>query len=344
MTAGHLRLVSRRGDRRAVASVAGGVIVHAVGDCEDVPRLAGVAWALDSIGGFEQLTVDASADSGAARALADLDVPAAVRRLDVAGASAAQRLGALEEAMFGAVATTAVTAVMVYADDDAALAAALAAARQTLPMVYVAGSARRRGRRARLIAHLADLVLVAEEDDVTELVRRGVDAERLRAVGDPLADAVRRAAARRAWLRPGMERRRYVFAAIDRSDRPELAAELALLAARWRSVVALSPAVEAAWRGSPPFAALKASPARLLAWRGCVDRVALAGAAGTVVTDCDRLREAAALVGIPVHDPADVLSVRPLPRRDVVPMRAGRAGRRVAEAMVTNFARLRLDG
>jgi hypothetical protein len=344
VTGGHLRLVTRRGGRRPVVSVAGGVIVHAVGNCHEVPRMAGVAWALAGTGAFEQLAVDASAGSGAARALADLDVPAAVRRLDVAGASAAQRLGALEEAMCGAVAATTVTAVMVYDDGDAGLAAALAAARQKLPLVYVAGSARRRGRRARLLAHMADLVLVAEEDDVAELVGRGVAPERLRAVGDPLADAVRRAAARRAWLRRGVERRRYVFAAIDRSDRPELAAELALLAERWRSVVALSPAVDGAWRGTAPFAALKASPARIVAWGSCVDRLALAGAAGAVVTDCDRLREAAALVGVPAHGAAEVRSVRPLPRRDVVPMRTGRAGPRVAETVVTNFARLRLEG
>jgi UDP-N-acetylglucosamine 2-epimerase len=332
-----------------VLSAAGGVIVHAAGDCEDVPRLAGAAWALADTGAFDQLVVDACTSSAVARALSDLAVPAAVRRLQVAGASDAQRLGALEEAMRDALVSTVATAVMVHDDGDASLAAALAAARQPSPLVYVAGATRRRGRRARVIACLADLVLVAEEDDVAEFLSWGVAPERLRVVGDPLADAMRRVAARRAWQRCGVRPRRYVFAAIGRSDRPEVPAALIAMAERCPTVVSPSPVVAAAWCATGSLAALKASRARLAPWHGCVERLALAGAAGAVVTDSERLLEAAALAGVPGIDAGSaeleaIAGLRPRAPRDVLPLQAGRAGRRIAETMVANFARIRLGG
>jgi UDP-N-acetylglucosamine 2-epimerase len=332
LTDKRLRLLSSPTDRRGATAVpaARASIVHVLGDADDAPRLAGVAWALGDSGAFEQVVIDATTGSAGAGALADLDVRATVHALDVAGGSGARRVGVLLDALQPALERTPADAVMVHADEHAALAAAIAAARCGLPLVRVGG--RPRANRGRVIGRLADLVLVRERADVEPLAAVGVGQEKVRVVGDPLADALQRVDGRRPSG--------YILALLDRQVGAwELSYRLAELAARTPTIVASSPAVAAAWRGP-------GAPAQRIPWPGWAERLSLVGGAGALVTDSEPLLEAAALLDLACHDavrddPAAIRALRPQPRRTV----AMRAGAQVAEAMLANFARMRLgDG
>jgi UDP-N-acetylglucosamine 2-epimerase len=351
MGGGRLRLVAAGGGPPAPVPGDCAVIAHVLGRPEDVPRLAGVARALAAVGAFDQLVVDATRGPAAARAMARLDVQAAIRRPAVAGDSDAQRLGGLLEALDGAFGEAPVTAVTLHGDDEAALAGAVAAARRRLPLVHVGG--RTAGGRAGLIARLADLVLVAGEQEVGLLVRRGVPPERIQVVGDPLADWLRRArtapAARGARRRAGVAPGCYALALLDGpAAPPRLAGALAALAARTPTIVALSTTVAAAWREAGALARLAASPARLVP-AGLAERLSLMSAAGVLITDSAAVREAAAVLGTACHDtrygdPAAIAALRPRPAPRVVGISATRAGARIAEIMVENFARVRVSG
>ena len=79
------------------------------------------------------------------------------------------------------------------------------------------------------------------------------------------------------------------------------------------------------------------------------ERLSLVAAAGVLITDSAGVREAAAALGVTCHDtrygdPAAIAALRPQPRPRVVGIAATRAGTRVAEIMVENFARVRFSG
>jgi UDP-N-acetylglucosamine 2-epimerase (non-hydrolysing) len=331
-----------------VAASDAGLVVHVLSGPEAVPRLAGVAWALADTGVLAQVVFDAGS-SGAA--LAELAVPAAVRELGVAAESDGRRLGGLLEAVHVELATVAPAAVVVHGDDDAALAGALAAARQGVPLARV-GRTAGADRFARVIERLADLLLVHDEHDVGALVARGIPRGRIRVAGDPLADALRRAgqdvaargAARRAGVRPG----RYVLVTIDDpASPPALADALSVLAARVPLILQLAPELAAAWDAAAALAPLAESAAAPAAACGFAERVSLVRSAAAVITDSALVRETAALLGVRCHEPSPAVAGlrlrgahRPL---RVAPTRDGRAGARVAEAVLANFVRLRLS-
>jgi UDP-N-acetylglucosamine 2-epimerase (non-hydrolysing) len=342
--------------RGAVAQRDGAALVHVSTSAEDVPRIAGVLLALEEVGAFDQVVLDASPEADASTALTELGVAVPVRHVGPAHAGLAERLQT-------DLADARCTALVLHADGPVALAAAVAATRTGASVVRV-GSVAAHGRpgAARAVGRLADLLLVPEESDV--LAAHDV-AERIRVVGNPLIDVVRRfsraAVARAGWRDEGVEPGAYVLAIL--TGRPDeavleplvaLAAEVPLVldgTARWRRALAEA---GVAGRGA-------------VSHRGFVDRLSLERAAGAIVTDSLRAQEEAAALGIRCYalgeprgrvradasgttvglarDPDALLAVRPDPNPptpSVIPLWDGRAGARIADVLVANFARLRL--
>jgi UDP-N-acetylglucosamine 2-epimerase len=343
--------------RDAVAQHDGGVLVHVTGAAEDTPRVAAAIWALEETGAFDQLVIDASAGGSITTALAELAVATPVRRVGATDA-------ALPDALRDELARTPCVAVVVHADGDVALAAALAAARQGVALVRVGPVLP--GSTMRVLRRLADLLLVYAEDDA-EALRGAVAPERVHVIGNPLIDAVRRfsreAVTRAAWRPQRVEPGRYVLAVLTGAPAAAFGEPLAELAAAVPMVVEAS----LEWERSGLLTSAEAAGARRARAPGFVERLSLERGAGAIVTDSARVQEEAAALGIRCHalgvargrvrldaggttvsmsrDPRALARVRPdanAPTPCAIPQWDGRAGARLAEVLVANFARVRL--
>jgi UDP-N-acetylglucosamine 2-epimerase len=350
-----MTLLSCRGDERpadwrevATPHADGGRIVHVGGECDDAPRIAAAAIAIDTAGVFEQLVVDAAPESACAPVLAELGAGVAVRRLVARPADA---LGAFEAEL----SASSCVAVVVYADHDVALVAALAAARRGVAVVRVGGAVAASGP-GRAIARLADLHLMFGEPDA-EAMRARRPHGRVRVIGNPLVDVVRRCARdageRAERRRYGVSPRGYVLAQLTGVPEPRAVAALARLAERTPLLVDAS----GGWAGIalPPRA-------RRVGAHGVVARLSLARTAGAIVTDSPRAQEEAAAIGVRCHSfgaaaaaaggatirrtsPGELGGVLPrgnAPTPCAVPYWDGHAGARLAAALGVSYARLRL--
>ena len=348
---------ARPGARRPAARAQrdGGAVVHLSAVAEDVPRVAAAAWALAETNAFGQLVLDVSDEGGAAVALAELGVTVPVRRV-------APAHGTLPDALRAELAPTGCLALILHSDGAAALAGGLAAARLGVSLVRVGSTTPGRTAEgaARAVGRLADLLLVHGCDDPAI-----VAPERVHVIGNPLIDAVRRysreAVARAAWRRHELDRGRYVLALLTGPPAPELAAPLAALAAEAPLVIG----APAHWHAL--LAPACAAGARFAAAPGFVERLSLERAAGAIVTDSARVQEEAASLGIRCHalgepagrvradaggttvalgaDPWALTRVRPDPNPPtpcMIPLWDARAGARLADVLVANFALVRL--
>jgi UDP-N-acetylglucosamine 2-epimerase (non-hydrolysing) len=311
----------------AIAQPDGAVIVHLASRHEDLPRIAAVTWALARANAFEQIVLDITRQQGTARILAGLAAAAAVVRLD--GPSAP--LEAVQKELAG----VRCIALIVHADDEHALAGALAAARLGISVVRIGGAPGDDGA-SRAVVRLADLQLVFGDADALAL-RGRMPRERIQVVGNPAIDVVRRfaqrATARAAWREIGAEPGTYVLAALE-GALP--VAGLAELAAREKLVIEAVP-------GCGPGGAVAAGT-RVVGPLGYVDHLSLVRSAGAVVTTSARVRDEAAALGVSSytsgdHVPPLASTARPAP--NVIPLWDGRAGARIARVMIANFARVR---
>lgn len=322
--------------RSAVAQPDSGVIVHVCGAAEDAPRLAGVISALRNTGAFEQVVLAAEA-AATKVALTELGVQAALREVRET-----------VEAMRDALTRLRPVAVVTHADDPAGMAAALAAARLGVSIVRVGAAPA--CPEGRAIARLADLLMVRGEEDAD--VR--FEPERTHVVGNPLIDAVRRVARAAGRRRPDFEFGRYVLAVFTpRAPFAQLAGPLAGLAPNTPLVLAAPPGV------AVPGARSVHSPS-------FVERLSLERAAGAIITDSERVQEEAAVLGVRCYalaapglrvradaggttvaldDARSLVAIRPelnAPTPCAIPLWDGRAGARVADVLLANFARVRL--
>lgn len=301
----------------AVAQRDGTTLVHLSTVSEDLPRLAGALRPLADTSAFEQVVLDATGAAERVLAELELDVPVQPMGDDLRDA----------------------TALLVHSDGTAALAGALAAAREGVAVVRV-GPIPRGSASALAVARLSDLVLVADVGDARALAPR-IGAERMHVIGNPLIDVVRRcsreAVFRAAWRRFDVMPGRFVLAVLGDEPDAALSAPLAALAVETPLVIDASPA----WRDC--LAGAVQAGARVSEELGFVDRLSLEKAAAAIVSSSARAHEEAAALGIPCHDPADLpLRVTPAPLPRTVPLWDGLAGARLADVLVANFARVRL--
>lgn len=328
----------------------GGSLVHLLADAEDAPRVAAVTWAVEATGAFDQYVVDVSGAPGAAVVLRELDARATVQSVERTPGPCVRRDGEVLDHCDAAFAASGHGAVLVYGTSDAAAAGAIAACRRALPVLWVRsdGDAAAHDTNRRLLSAAADLMFLADEAAAPP-----TGTDRVRIVGDPLIDAVRRyargAATRAAWERLGVATRSYALAILtaERVD-PGLATALGALAGDL-PVLILAPAC----RGDALQPA-RGAGATLVGAAGFVDRLSLQRGASVIVTDSDRVRREAAALGVrcehvepcttvPALEEIDALRLRlRTPEPCAALLEASGAAHRIASAVVTAYAPVRL--
>jgi UDP-N-acetylglucosamine 2-epimerase (non-hydrolysing) len=319
----------------------GAAVVHVSGSEEDLPRVAAVAWGIEHTAAFDQVLLHVGTDESVDEATCGLDVPCAIHCVEPTS-------GGLLQVLQAKLAQIPCVAVIVHSQGDAALAAALAAARLGIALIWIGTLHGRPVAPAiRAVVRLADLVLVHGDDDAESLQTR-VAPERIHVVGNPLIDVVRRYsrdAAARASRHVGDESVDGHVVAIftDAEVAARLDGELARLATRGTlSIVEAAP-------GAPPLLRARAAGARVIHGAGFVERLALERSADAIITDSLRVHEEAAALGVRCYAvgrddvPAMIARARAeaqTPTPCTIPFWDGRAGERVAAIVVANFVRV----
>lgn len=284
-------------------------LVHVIGTAEDAPRLAPVIWAIDEAAHFEQRVF--ANFGGAVDVLDELHVRLPVTELASSG---------LMEKLQRELAEKPPVAVVIHGEGELALAASIVAARQSLAVVRV-GRARENSAISRALTRVADILLVPDEAERDALKRMRIGTERIHVVGNPLVGAVRRfirqAADRDAAKAHGLQPGAYALAVRTGARSWPVDADLPVL-----TVVA---------GDAPAGRDTVRDP-------GFIDRLSLERSAGLIVTDSERAMQEAAVLGVPCRTVG-----MQNPVSAAIPLRDARAGRRVAEVVVTNFARVRLS-
>ena len=221
------------------------------------------------------------------------------------GVQTALALMRLEEWLVG----NPVQAVLAIGDVNSTLAAALAAVKLHVPVAHVEAGYRSGDMRMpeevnRLVTdHVSALLLPPTEDARANLLREGIDADRIDLVGNLMAETFLRyrgrAEATDAWAAHGVERGAYLVATIHR---PENADDPVRLERICRELTAqdlpviwpVHPRTRAVLEALPGADRLR--PIRPLPYLEMIGL--LLGAAG-VVTDSGGVQEEACLAGVP---------------------------------------------
>jgi hypothetical protein len=312
--------------RTAIAQRDGAVLVHVAADVEDLPRLASVITATERCNAFEQVVLDVGAGSTVEATLAQLGATVPVLRL----------AGQVEvpENVHGALVECRATALVVHVDDYAGLCCALAAARLGISIVRVGGVPT--SGPGRVVARLADLLLTRSPLDAVQQPGT-LSPERVCVIGNPLVDVVQRharpALAAAAWRRCEVAPGAYVLAVLA-GIVPFSEIEPTLRGLENRGPLLIE--------GPPGF---DVPGARTVSRLSFLDRLSLERAAMTIVTDSARVHEEAAVLGVPCQAvDRDARLSRPVDRAvpPAVTSWDDRAGERAADALMANFARVRL--
>lgn len=358
-------------------------LLHVAGSASDLMRLGPVVSALQHRGAFRQAVVHGAGHSGD-KVLDRLEAQVTARQLVPLPGRRGERAAGVLLSFETVLEAERPIAVVVAGDGELAFGCALAAARTGVPVARIDAGSRSSDRTEPdevnrvLIDRVADLLFAQDSHAAANLRREGAVDGRFQVLGNSLIDALRRdereAGALRAWVGHGLERRAYVLVRLghlDGADAQRVDALLeALVRLAGRTPIVLSPADA----GATALALrLHADGIRVEHARSSLHDLSLLTGAGAVITDCDDVQEQASVLGIRCHtlgsrtsrpitvshgtnallgnDPAALADVLPspwAPTPAMVPMWDGRAGARIADALVANYALTRssrsLDG
>jgi UDP-N-acetylglucosamine 2-epimerase (non-hydrolysing) len=205
--------------------------------------------------------------------------------------------------------------VVVPGDVNSTVAAALVAAKMGIPVAHLEAGLRSGDRSMpeelnRVVTdHLSDLLLTPSADADDNLRREGIEADRIRLVGNLMIDTLEAHLPRaRALAIPramGLEPGRYAVVTLHRPSNVDDAAALgALLGALGRIarelpvVFPVHPRTRARLDAEPALARA-ASALRLLEPQGYLEFLSLTSAAGLVLTDSGGLQEETTILGVP---------------------------------------------
>jgi UDP-N-acetylglucosamine 2-epimerase (non-hydrolysing) len=231
-----------------------------------------------------------------------------------------------------------------------------------------------------LIDTLADTLFAPSEQAAENLRAEGAGAGRVHVVGTTAIDSLRRAErtarARAAWREHGVEAGGYVLVTLHRAANVDddrrlayIVEALAKLAEDVPVVFPLHPRTRARLEPMGDAHRLAAAGVRCTPPLGYLDFLSLEAGAGAVVTDSGTVQEETSALGVPCFtlrsatertvtlshgtnallgdDPRDITDVRPsgrAPTPCAIPLWDGRAGERVADALVANYALVRATG
>jgi UDP-N-acetylglucosamine 2-epimerase (non-hydrolysing) len=228
-----------------------------------------------------------------------------------------------------------------------------------------------------LTDRLSDLLFVHSPEAIDNLEREGIERERVEYVGNTMIDSMRRfepkARARAAWRDFGLEDRGYVLVTLHRPsnvDRPDqlagIVAGLERLASRAPVLFPVHPRSRARLEQIGGLERLESAGVRLPGAVGYIDFLSLEIGAGAILTDSGGVQEEAAVLAVPCFtlrdnterpvtithgtntllgaNPAAIDRVEPaVPAANGngngIPLWDGRAGERIAEAVLARHAR-----
>jgi UDP-N-acetylglucosamine 2-epimerase len=214
--------------------------------------------------------------------------------------------------------------VIVYGDVNSTIAAALVAAKMTIPVAHVEAGLRSfdptmpEEVNRRLTDQLSDLCLVTSPEAIGHLAAEGVDVGRIHFVGNPMIDTLLKnmasfdvARVRAAYDLPD----RYVLATMHRPanvDAPETAAALVRRLHEIADLADLVIPLHPRGRAVLLAAGLAGHQGvRILDPLGYIDFIAAVRGAAMVVTDSGGLQEETTILGVPC------LTVRPNTERPI---------------------------
>jgi UDP-N-acetylglucosamine 2-epimerase (non-hydrolysing) len=205
--------------------------------------------------------------------------------------------------------------VIVSGDDDAALAAALAAAKLTIAVAHL-GSGTRSWDWTRpeeinrsVIDRLSDALFTSFTEASENLAHEGIPAERVHAVGSTRVDVLRRshsrARRRAAWRAYGVEEGRYTLVALRRGDSlrepgrlDQLTSALGDLARTCDVLLLGHEATRDVLQSERATALLSAAGVQCVEASSYLDALSLECGAGAIVTDACSVQEEATALGI----------------------------------------------
>jgi UDP-N-acetylglucosamine 2-epimerase (non-hydrolysing) len=362
--------------------ISGRALVHAVGARPNFIKMAPLISALRERSPLEQVVVHTGQHYDrrmSEEILEDLSFPVPDYSLGVGSGTHAEQTGKVLMAFEQILLDVDPAAVVVAGDVNSTLACALAASKLHIPVVHLE-SGLRSGDWAMpeevnrvLTDRLSDLLLTHSPEAEANLVSEGIDASRIRYVGNTMIDSLRRFEAvardRAVWARHSVGRQEYVLVTLHRPsnvDEPSRLARiveaLARLAQDAPIIFPVHPRTRARLAAGGDLERLAAAGVRCTEPVGYLDFLSLQLGAGAIATDSGGIQEEAAALGIPCYtlranterpvtishgtnvllgdDPSRLLEVRVAqhpPTPCAVPLWDGHAAERAAQAILEAF-------
>ena len=358
-------------------------VVHAVGARPNFVKMAPVVQALATRPAFDQRIVHTGQHYDPVLSdeiLADLDFPAPTDFLGVGSGSHGEQTARALESFERILVSDRPDLVVVAGDVNSTLACALAAAKLGIAIGHVE-SGLRSGDWSMpeeinrvLTDRLSDFLFTHSPEAIDNLVREGIDPERIHHVGNSMIDSLRRLepAARRLarWEELGLLEHDYVLVTLHRPANVDetrrlaaVAGALAELAGRAPVVFPIHPRTRKRLAEEDLLGLLEEAGVHCLEPTGYVAFLSLELGAGAIVTDSGGVQEEAAAFGVRCYtlrstterpitvshgtnvvlgeDVAALAGVEPTRRPPVpcvIPLWDGHAGERIADVLAEHFA------
>ena len=159
----------------------------------------------------------------------ELDIPPPDYHLGIGGGTHGENTGRMIEAIERVLLEERPDWVLVYGDTDSTLAGAIAAVKLHIPVAHVEAGLRSFNRRMPeeinrvLTDHASDLLFAPSETAVRNLLREGIDEDRVKLVGDVMYDAALYYGAKaeresRILDRLGLKPKEYLLATVHRAE------------------------------------------------------------------------------------------------------------------------------
>ena len=379
-----LRARFRRGaPRTATAKRGPAPIAYVVGARPNFVKMAPVIHAMRHLTPARELVVHTGQHYDAKLSgdvLADLDFPAPAVSLGVGSGTHGDQTGRVLIAFEQVLLEHSPELVVVAGDVNSTLACALAASKLDIPVAHVESGLRSRDWSMPeeinrvLTDRLSDLLLTHSPEAAENLLGEGMDAGRIRFVGNTMIDSLRRlegkARERAAWRELGVTPREYVLVTLHRpsnvDDPTRLAAivdALIALGGATRVVFPIHPRTRARLAEGAGLERLEAAGVCCIDPAAYIEFLSLQQAAGAIVTDSGGVQEEAAALGVSCYtfrtnterpvtitrgtnvllgeEPSLIANVRPSslpPTPCVIPLWDGHAGERTADALMDLLA------
>ena len=356
------------------------LVVHAVGARPNFVKMAPLIEALEERGATRRLVVHTGQHYDRKMSdemLADLGFPAPDYSLGVGSGTHGDQTAKVLVAFERILMEHRPAMVVVAGDVNSTLACALAASKLRIPVVHLEAGLRSgdwsmpEEINRVLTDRLSDLLLTHSPEAEENLAQEGVDAGRVRYVGNTMIDSLRRfeapARERAVWRRHGAEAHNYLLVTLHRpsnvDDPGRLTAivnALCSLAREAPVIFPVHPRTRDRLAAGSELERLDGAGVRCVEPVGYLDFLSLQGGAGAIVTDSGGVQEEASALGVRCYtlranterpvtishgtnvllgdDPSSLLTVRLSPHPPTpcaIPLWDGHAAERAADAVLT---------